>query len=858
MTSNSTLCNSRVVLQTNSHTSLDEIVIGEFVSITLSNFTMPDFMEKLQSSSVTAAMIPKNYQHVLAFLFAIQEINKDVKLLPNITLRSKINDNAFDSMQTYGNTVNLLFTGQGDPPNYSCGRKDKLVAVVGGLTSQNSIQMANVFNTYKIPQLSYGSFDPALRDKAQFPSFYRMVPNEEPQYVGIVQLLKHFGWNWIGLIVSDDDSGETFLQTLRPRLLQSKICLAWMHVMPVVSEFSPKKIIEEKLGLLHSLLSLSEIDVILVYGDYQSLSGLQLLLHSEEIFHHSPLERVWITTAEWDYTTVLGRDNFTAQTFNGSLSFSLHTSKVSGFLDFLESINPCESEIYDIQEFWITAFLCSLPEYGLYAQGNENCTGEEELRSLPGSTFEMDMSGQSYSIYNAVYALAHALHAMDLASAKQKSRGDRDRWNLQKIHPWQLHAFLRNIHFNNMAGEEIYFDDNRDLSSGYDLINLVTFPDQSFQRIRIASINEQIPPENTFTINGSAIVWNHKFNQELPRSTCVQSCCPGQSMFVQQGKQVCCYDCHECPQGRISTQMDADQCEMCPEDQHPNQNKDQCIPKEISYLSYEKPLGVVLTSLVLFLSVTTLVVMGTFIQHNNTPIVKANNWSITCALLSSLLLCFLCSFLFIGRPGRVTCLLRQTVFGIIFSIAVSCVLAKTITVVLAFMATKPGNSMRKWVGKRLAVSVIFLGSFIQVVICAAWLATSPPFPEFDRHSQVDTIIMQCNEGLDIMFYLVLGYMGVLAIISFTLAFLARKLPDTFNEAKLITFSMLVFCSVWMSFVPTYLSTKGKYMVAVEVFSILASGAGLLGCIFFPKFYILMLRPDLNTREQLVRKRHGLN
>ncbi|XP_053120234.1 vomeronasal type-2 receptor 26-like [Hemicordylus capensis] len=798
--------------------------------------------------------MPKNYQHVLAFDFAIHEVNKIHHLLPNVTLQYEIYDNLFNPFRTYWSLLDLLFTGQGNPLNYNCVRRKKLMAIIGGLTSQNSIQMANILNMYKIPQLSYGSFDPLLSDKTRFPFFFRMVSNENAQHEGIVRLLKHFGWNWIGLFISDDDSGETFLQTLRPRLFQNNICLALKQVIPTVRSYSLNKDYGRSLGRIASTIWLEKkLNVILVYGDSESMKGLKIIIEEYEFHQTLPLERVWIITAQWDVTAIYVQRRLPAISLNGTLSFTLHTNVVPGFQDFLENVNPYQSKMYFIHQFWVMTFSCSLPLYGFYSQNKQNCSGDEKLGSLPGTMFEIGMLGLSYNIYNAVYAVAHALHAMISSKAKHKTLANGQRHYLQKLQPWQLHAFLSNLHFNNSAGEEIYFDENGDLAGGYDIINLVIYPNETFKRVRVGRMDLQEPAGEEFTINGSAIVWNHKFKQILPHSRCVESCHLGFSRIAQQGKQICCYDCNRCPEGRISMQIDADHCETCPEDQYPNEKHDQCIHKSYTYISYEEPLGAVLIAFALFFSLSTAVVIRIFIQHRNTPIVKANNWSITCTLLFFLLLCFLCSFLFIGWPGKVTCLLRQTVFGITFSTAISCVLGKTIIVVLAFMARKPGNRMRKWVGKRLAGSVVAFCSFIQTVICVVWLAISPPFPELDMYSQMGEIIVQCNEGSDIMFYMVLGYMGFLATISFTVAFLARKLPDTFNEAKLITFSMLLFCSVWVSFVPSYLSTKGRSMVAVEIFSILTSGAGLLGCIFLPKCYIIILRPDLNSREQIVTK-----
>ncbi|XP_069832154.1 vomeronasal type-2 receptor 26-like [Dendropsophus ebraccatus] len=342
----------------------------------------------------------------------------------------------------------------------------------------------------------------------------------------------------------------------------------------------------------------------------------------------------------------------------------------------------------------------------------------------------------------------------------------------------------------------------------------------------------------------------------VPVSRCSDHCLPGSRKMARPTSiHTCCYDCVPCSEGEMSNKTDSENCMKCSSDEWPNEKRDGCLPKVLDFISYHNDtMASVFSGVSLFGCLVTGSILRIFISYRDTPIVRANNRNLSYLLLVSIILSFLSVFLFLGRPSDVTCRLRETSFGVFFSVAVSSLLAKTVMVCVAFKSTKPGSPWRKWLSVKLPYTIVLLCSSIQVVICVIWLSISPPFQDLDTHSYPGKILIQCNEGSDIWFFSMLGYLWFLAAVSFVLAFMVRTLPDTFNEAKYITFSMLVFCSVWIAMIPAYLTTRGKNMVAVEVFAVMASSAGLLGCVFIPKCFIILFRSEMNKKTDLLGKR----
>ncbi|XP_075114909.1 vomeronasal type-2 receptor 26-like [Leptodactylus fuscus] len=786
---------------------------------------------ELYSLTLTLSLFSRisfdEYRAILAFIFAVDEINQDPDLLPNVTLGYHIFDTCGDPKKTLHYTLRILSGQKKTAPNYFCTGRGEVVAFIGDSEFLTSQALAQLLNLYKYTQINHGVTDHRFNDRKLYPTFYRIVPDDRVRYAAIIQCLKYFGWDFIGIITQNDGSAEMEYTELRKMMVQHKICVEFVIMLSSNKQINKKKM---------AGIGKRTARVVVVCGLY-SLSYLSFLHDFEFIQENFTL----ILHGSWLRISIIF-----FPIFNNSLLLMLpyrNISKLHTINNYVHlSKRPMDPLLNDI---WLLLFKCLSKDkrknnffQSVYNFLANNCTEMPDIASFNSMT-----QTKAYYTYTIVHVLAHVIHTMNLRRDRARS------YNLVQ----KINYFLKKVHYMDHNREDIFFNEQGSVPSPWLLANWVILLNGSICEFAVKPLAsfEEATRDNIANINKEEIIWK---NGKEPKSRCNEPCSPGYRKAPNGGYHVCCYDCVPCSEAEISNITDSEICHKCPEGEWPDERNVKCVPKTYDFLSYEKDILVLIFSaLTSLFSAVSLFILGSFVYYWDTPIVKANNRTVSFILLVSIFLSFLCVFLFLGRPMDITCLLRQMLFGIFFSISVSSVLGKTITVCIAFKATKPGSFWVKWVSLKVSNYVVVTCSSVQVLLCVMWLLVSPPYVEFDHHSYPGKIIIQCNEGSDLWFYSMLGYMGLLAAVSFLLAFMVRTLPDSFNEAKYITFSMLLFCSVWMAMIPAYLSTRGKSMVAVEIFAILTSCAGVLGCIFLPKLYIMILRPELNTRKIIIQK-----
>uniref|UniRef100_A0A3Q3BBC9 Olfactory receptor C family, r1 n=1 Tax=Kryptolebias marmoratus TaxID=37003 RepID=A0A3Q3BBC9_KRYMA len=751
-------------------------------------------------------------QYIYAMVFALDEINHSSTLLPGVKLGYRIHDSCALPAWALQAALSLV---SGDNP--SCNSAAEYLEAAG-------IGDVQIF-------VSYTASCPCLSDRQQYPNFFRTMASDIYQAQAIVQLAIRFNWTWVGAVVANNDYGLT---AVKEGIQGAGVCLAFVETLQ-------RETIVSDARRAALTIQASTAKVILVFTWYTDVMQLFLQLAKLNV-----TDRQFLASEAWSTSSDLLQEPVSRKVASGVLGVAIRSSFLPGFESYIRNLNPSlRPDDKFLKEFWEKQFLCS-PGITTSSASLPVCNDSETLARVHNLFTDTSQLRVTYNVYLAVYAAAHALHSLFSCPDINNPPGNNTTCLLpNQISPTELFQHLSKVKFITPQGELFYFQ-GADITAKYDLLNWQKTPDGQLKIALIGRVDGF-----DLHLNESAIQWSTGSNQ-VPVSVCSESCPPGTRMATRKGEPICCFDCIPCADGEISNKTGSPQCDRCPSEFWSNSERTACIIRQLDYLSFDETLGITLTAVAVSGVTVTTAVFVVFLYYRQTPMVRANNSELSFLLLFSLKLCFLCSLVFIGHPAVWSCRFQQAAFGISFVLSVSCLQVKTIVVLAAFRSARPGaEALMKWFGPAQQRGSVCLFTCIQVIICIIWLSVSPPVPQPDFEIPGLKVTLKCAMDSVVGFSLVLGYIGLLGCTSLLLAFLARKLPDNFNEAKLITFSMLIFCAVWVAFVPAYVSSPGKYAVAVEIFAILASSYGLLFCIFAPKCFIILLRPEKNTKKHLM-------
>ncbi|KAM3873578.1 G-protein coupled receptor family C group 6 member A-like [Diretmus argenteus] len=769
--------------------------------------------------------------NTLAMINAIETMNKSPILSDvGITLGYRIHDDCADVSTALRATAE--FTRQDDcggGTNYSSCYQPVMV-VVGSSHSEMSIAIARQLTTRMIPQISYSSSAVILSDKARFPAFMRTVPNDIHQTGGMVRLLNDYGWNWVGITTIDGDYGRSALDNFVTQATEKGICVAFKEVVPgllnIQDDWSAIR------RTTRTILKNHKVKVIVAFLKPPHMLRLYKELRSELLRTGQPLEsmrRIWVASDIWSASNYVHGD-LTLEDIGHVVGFHFKHGSLSSFNQYLSRLGDTghDNKGYNY-------FLEELKTQ-LNASGD---AGEAELVSKAIEIIRKHTYTDTIlSIEMAVSAIAQAV-AVICRSRDCKAPGTVQPWEV--LSTLWMRPFLHN-------GKKYTFDDKGDINLDYDL---------TLWRSEKGIIHNNDIVAMYHPHNNSLTYTDHSTTKQLLDlkkivSKCSNSCVPGEIKKTAEGQHTCCYECINCTENYYSNDTDMDQCLSCdPKTEWSPEGSSKCITKTLQFFSWQDSFAVVLLTLAALGILLVLLVSALFLQQRNTPIVRAAGGPLCQVILFSLVGSFISAILFVGKPNIFQCKARQVLFGLSYTLCVSCILVKSLKILLAFQCN-PGLQGHL---HRLYQPYVIIGVCValQVAICSCWLVLKSPFK--NDIMLPTTLLEECHEGSYVAYGVMLGYIAVLAFVCFVCAFKGRKLPQKYNDARFITFSMLLYLIAWVVFIPVYVTTSGVYVPAIEMVVILISNYGILSCHFFPKCYVILFRKEQNTQSAFKENLH---
>ncbi|KAG8523014.1 Metabotropic glutamate receptor 6 [Galemys pyrenaicus] len=787
-----------------------------------------------------------------AMLYALDRVNADPLLLPGVRLGARLLDTC--SRDTHAleqalSFVQTLIRGRGDgaeaaegavrcpggvPPRRAA-PPERVVAVVGASASSVSIMVANVLRLFAIPQISYASTAPELSDSTRYEFFSRVVPPDSYQAQAMVDIVRALGWNYVSTLASEGNYGESgveaFVQISRET---GGVCIAQSIKIPR----EPKP--GEFNKVIRRLMETPNARGIIIFATEDDIRRVLEAAHQANLTGHF----LWVGSDSWGAKTspILNLENEAI----GAITILPKRASIEGFDRYFmtRSLENNRRNIW-FAEFWEENFHCKLTSSGTQSDAStRKCTGEERIGQ--DSTYEQE--GKVQFVIDAVYAIAHALHSMHqtlcpghrgLCPAMEPTDGR------------MLLQYIRAVRFNGSAGTPVMFNENGDAPGRYDIFQ--------YQATNSSAGNGgyQMVGQwaETLRLDVEALQWLGD-GQQVPPSLCSLPCGPGQRKKMVKGVP-CCWHCEACDGYHF--QMDEFTCEACPGHMRPTHNHTGCRPMPVVRLTWSSPWAAPPLLMAVLGIMTTTTVVATFVRHNNTPIVRASGRELSYVLLTGIFLIYVITFLMVAEPGATVCAARRLFLGLGTTLSYSALLTKTNRIYRIFEQGKRSVMPPPFISPTSQLVITFSLTSVQVVGVMAWLGAQPPHSVIDYEEQrtVDPEqargVLKCDMS-DLSLIGCLCYSLLLMVTCTVYAIKARSVPETFNEAKPIGFTMYTTCIIWLAFVPIFFGTaqsaeKIYIQTTTLTVSLSLSASVSLGMLYVPKTYVILFHPEQNVQKR---------